>query len=73
VRHVTKMIAGNLLGAAALAGCSNDYGPRYVERVPVAAPGTPQPRHEYDRPRPLPDQPGWGADRPAPGPNPNAR
>ena len=49
--------------AAVLVGCASDEGPRYVERVPVAAPDTSAQRWEYDRTRPMPD-------RAAPAPEP---
>ena len=39
-----------------MAGCA--AAPQYVERVPVAAPDSDTPRG-YDRPRPMPDQPGY--------------
>jgi hypothetical protein len=57
VHTLSKAIVGIVLGGA-VAGCSNDYGPRYVERVPVAAPGAPEYRMEYERPRPMPEQSG---------------
>jgi hypothetical protein len=37
VRNSSKAIVGILLGVTV--GCSSDYAPRYVERVPVAGPG----------------------------------
>jgi hypothetical protein len=66
VRNLSKAIVGTLLGAATAGGCSSDYGPRYVERVPVAGPGAPNTRpYEYDRVKPLPE-PSGGVDRELP-------
>lgn len=42
---------------AATGGCSSDYGPRYVERVPVAGPGTPNTRpYELEPVKPMPER-----------------
>src|SRR5688500_18822730 len=57
VHTLSKAIVGIVL-AGGVAGCANDSGPRYVERVPVAAPGAPETRFEYERPRPLPERSG---------------
>ena len=55
MRGITRMFVG--LGmAAGLAGCVQ--APQYVERVPVAAPDS-DARRGYDRPKPMPDQPGF--------------
>jgi hypothetical protein len=43
VRNLSKAVVGILLGSVA-GGCSSDYGPRYVQRVPVAGPGAPNTR-----------------------------
>ena len=52
----TTKLRGLVIGAAAVAaatiGCES---PPRVERVPVAAPGNPDARVEYARPKPLPD------------------
>ena len=52
---LTRAAIGMLLAGGAVAGCSSDDGPRYVERVPVAAPDSPASRVEYERPRPMPE------------------
>jgi len=55
VRGIKRILIG--LGmAAGMAGCVQ--APQYVERVPVAAPDS-DARRGYDRPKPMPDQPGF--------------
>ena len=71
MRGITSMLIG--LGmAGGLAGCVQ--APQYVERVPVAAPDSDTPRG-YDRPKPMPDQPGFFDHDPrlAPPPEPERR
>lgn len=58
MKNLLHTVVGMLMAGAAVsvAGCSSDdYGPRYVERVPVAAPDSPASRVEYERPRPMPE------------------
>jgi hypothetical protein len=64
VRNLSKAIVGILLGATA--GCTSNYGPQYVPRVPVAAPGTADTRpSEYERVKPLPERSGgFGSELP---------
>ena len=57
MRNLSKAIVGTLLGAAV--GCSSDYGPRYVERVPVAGPDAPNTRpYELEPVKPMPERSG---------------
>lgn len=59
MQSFSKTVVGILLAGGAVAGCSSDGGgPRYVERVPVAAPDVPASRFEYAQARPLPERSG---------------
>ena len=56
MRKVFKAVVGMLLGVT-VGGCSSDYRPRYVERVPVAGPGAPNTRpYELEPVKPLPER-----------------
>src|SRR4051812_11860280 len=56
VKNLLRTAIGIFVAGWAVAGCSSDdSGPRYVERVPVAAPDSPASRVEYERPRPMPE------------------
>ena len=58
MKNLLRTSIGMVLGACAVAGCSNDdWRPHYVERVPVAAPDAAASKFEYERPKPMPEPP----------------